>query len=75
MIQGIRSMKPVTPVLLDGEDVNLVQELKKLFSDPQPWLDTPNAQFMGRKPRELLGTEEEEHLRNWIRLVKHGMPT
>jgi hypothetical protein len=62
--------------LLPGEDPDIVEELRKLFdTDPQAWLDTPHEWFWGRKPRELIGTEQESDLRNWIRMVKHGVFT
>jgi hypothetical protein len=54
--------------LLAGENPDIVEELRYLFdADPQPWLDTPNPVFGGRKPRELIDTDEEIELRYWIR--------
>ena len=52
---------------------NIRKELELIFEDPQPWLDTPNSWFGGRKPGDLIGTPDEKHLRNWIGMVKHGL--
>jgi hypothetical protein len=61
--------------LFEDELPDVKEELKLILGDPEPWLDTPNEYFGGRKPREVLGTGEEIHLRNLIRRIKHGMPT
>lgn len=37
-----------------------------------PWLDTPNTLTAARKPRELLGTDEEWIIRDMIMNVRHG---
>jgi hypothetical protein len=66
-------MRPSKIELLDDELPDIVEELKKIFDDPQAWLDTPHEWFWGRKPRELIGTEDESHLRDWIRMVKQGV--
>lgn len=61
--------------LLPGEDPDIVEEMKKIFDDPQPWLDRPIEWLWGKKPREMIGTEDEIHLRHWLRMIKYGIPT
>jgi len=61
--------------LFEDEHPDIIEDLKTVLEDPEPWLDTPNAHFMGSTPRELIGTEREVHLRDWIRRVKHRVPT
>ena len=48
-------------------------ELETIVDNPGLWLDSPNPLFGGRTPGELIGTEDEKLLREWIGSVKHGM--
>ena len=54
-------------------------DLKTLISEvvaqPDQWMDTPNDQLGGKKPRDLIGTDCEERLRELARAIKIGMPT
>lgn len=59
--------------LFDDETSNLGDEVKKVIGNPDDWLDAPNDRFEGRSPRDLIGTKEEQRLRDLIRAVKHGM--
>ena len=61
--------------LLPDEKADLRQEVQDMFADPDYWLDMPNDQLGGRKPRDLIGTEDERHVRNLIRAIKYGMFT
>ena len=38
----------------------------------EDWLTTPNTKFLGRAPEELIGTSEEDALRNLVFLFKDG---
>jgi hypothetical protein len=49
--------------------------VKRIFDDPDSWLDTPNPRTRGQKPRDLIGTDDEWILRNLIRRIKHGIPS
>ena len=51
----------------------LLAELDTLVDNRDLWLNSPNSLFGGRTPGELMGTEEELRLREWIGSVKHGM--
>jgi len=66
--------KPTYKLLAD-EDPDIVEDMKKIFDDPQPWLDRRIDWLWGRKPREMIGTEDEIHVRNWLRMLKYGIPT
>jgi hypothetical protein len=52
------SVTMIDPVLLD--------QVSAFVDDPEAWFETPNEYFEGRKPRELLGTDDETRLRNRI---------
>lgn len=60
--------------LLEGESKDILEELRKVVKEPDCWLDCPNEQFGGVAPRDLLGTTEEELIRDAIRRIKHGVP-
>jgi uncharacterized protein (DUF2384 family) len=51
----------------------ILAELETIVDNRGLWLDTPNPLFGGRTPGDLLGTEDEVLLREWIGSVKHGM--
>jgi hypothetical protein len=61
--------------LLDDESPNVLEDVRKYWgAAAEQWLDSPNAWFDGRKPRELIGTEDEAGIRYLIRAIKTGTP-
>ena len=48
-------------------------ELESVLAEPDRWLNTPNDQFGGRTPLELVGTPDEQLLHEWVGAVKHGI--
>jgi DNA-binding transcriptional ArsR family regulator len=54
-------------------DPNLLYDVGGFVDDPETWFRTPNAEFGGRRPVDLLGTDEEPRLRNRIGAAKLGM--
>jgi hypothetical protein len=55
-------------------EVPPIQELiDRVVDHPQTWLSTPNPQFGGREPRQLIGTGEESKLVNLLRAVDQGL--
>jgi hypothetical protein len=62
-------------VELFDDELPLEEEFKRIFANPEEWLDMPNDQLSGRKPKDLLGTDDEQVLRDLTRRIKHGMPT
>jgi hypothetical protein len=62
--------KPETSVVIDPA---LLEDVEGFVNDAEAWFHTPNPEFEGRKPIELLGTPDEAWLRNRIDMAKHGM--
>jgi len=44
-----------------------------LVDHPEAWLSTPSAHFGGRKPRDLVGTDEEYKLFDLLQAVDQGL--
>ncbi len=59
--------------LLPGEKADLYEEIKDVVPNAVRWLNTPNSLFGGQKPKDLIGTDEEQRLRDVIRAIKYGM--
>ncbi|HZW33241.1 MAG TPA: antitoxin Xre/MbcA/ParS toxin-binding domain-containing protein [Isosphaeraceae bacterium] len=55
------------------ETVDLRTLILNVVPDAEHWMDTPNPHFDLAKPKDLIGTEKEKHLRNLVRAVKNGM--
>ncbi len=50
-----------------------VEELaRELVDQPDRWLDTPNDQLGGARPRDLINTPKEPVLRNLLEAIKYG---
>jgi hypothetical protein len=61
--------------LLPGEKADIREEVAALIAEPEKWLDMPNNQLGGEKPKDLIGTEREQLLRDLLRAIKYGMMT
>jgi len=66
--------------LLEGEKEDIREELKAIFQDADEWidkwLDEPHPQLGGKKPKEFIGSaDQEKPLRDLLRSIKHGMFT
>jgi hypothetical protein len=57
------------------ETCNVESLVREVVADPDKWMDTPNDQLGGNKPRQFVGTPNEVRLRELVRAIKHGMPT
>ncbi len=57
------------------ETLDLHKLIAEVVSNPDKWLDTENDQLGGNKPRNLMGTPNEDQIRALMRAIKHGMPT
>jgi hypothetical protein len=66
---------PMTNGLLPEEDSDIRQDIATVIADAERWLDMPNDQLGGAKPRDLIGTHREQIVRDLVRAIKHGMPT
>jgi hypothetical protein len=47
--------------------------LDAVVDDPQKWLATPSMQFGGRRPAELVGTDEEPKIFDLLHAVEQGL--
>jgi len=54
---------------------DLLKDIEDIFADPQAWLNMPNLRLAGQKPIDLIGTPDEELVRNIIVSIKHGLYT
>lgn len=54
-------------------DSKILDDVSGFVDDAEAWFHSPNPEFGGRKPVELLGTAEEPRLRNRIMAAKLGM--
>jgi DNA-binding transcriptional ArsR family regulator len=54
-------------------DPALLEDVGGLVEDPEGWFRTPNLAFEGRRPIKLLGTPDEQRLRDRILAAKLGM--
>jgi uncharacterized protein (DUF2384 family) len=52
---------------------DLLRDIEDIFADPEAWLNTPLVQLRGRKQIDLIGTPEEELVRNMTEAIKHGL--
>ena len=52
---------------------DLTKLLIELVEQPDAWLSTPCTHFGGRKPRDLVGTDEEHKLIDLLRAVDQGL--
>jgi uncharacterized protein (DUF2384 family) len=62
-----QTSKPSPPTKSD-----LLKDIEDIFADPQAWLNTSFIQLRGRKPIDLIGTPEEELVRNMIGRIRYG---
>ncbi len=60
--------------LLPGEEADIRREVANVVRDADDWLSQPNDQLGGQKPGDLVGTDREQHVRDLLRAIKHGMP-
>jgi hypothetical protein len=61
--------------LLEDESPNILDDISKVFPDPEAWLDAPNSSLGGEKPRDLIGTEREPEVRYLLRGIQDGITT
>ena len=47
--------------------------LASVVEQPEKWMDTPNRQFGGRKPSELVGTADEARIFDLLNAVDQGL--
>ena len=66
-------MRQHASALFPDETPDIYKEVGQIVRDPDHWLAMPNDQLGGRKPKDLIGTDHEQHLRDLLRAIRHGM--
>lgn len=73
-IHPVAAARPFT--LLSDESPDVLEDVKNVIGDEhERWLETPHWWFEGRRPRDVVGTEEEKQLRYLLRQIRYGIPT
>jgi Protein of unknown function (DUF2384) len=70
MVTGLAIATPGNALLPD-EDSDLRAEAGKFFANPDEWLNTPNSNFGGRTPNDLVRDGQAESVRNLLRSLKY----
>jgi hypothetical protein len=65
------AMADTTYPLLPGEHEDIREDVADLVAEPDAWLDTPHPMLAYRKPRDLIGTDQEWMLRDLLRQIKY----
>ena len=60
--------------LFPDEETDIRKEIETLVADPNKWIDMPNTELGGTKPKDLIGTNREQMLRDLLRSIKYGIP-
>ena len=60
--------------LFPDEESDIQKEVEHLIAEPGKWLNAPNSQLGGAKPKDLIGSNREQILRDLLRAIKYGMP-
>jgi hypothetical protein len=66
-------MKTVKRVRDPDETRDMRELVLEVIPDAELWMDTPHNLLGGFKPKDLIGTDKEEPLRNLVRSIKIGM--
>ncbi len=66
-------MPKAASTLFADESADLYHEAARIVADPEVWLQTPHTHLGGERPIHLIGTPQEQRLRDLLRAIKHGM--
>jgi Protein of unknown function (DUF2384) len=61
--------------ILEEESPNIIDDVRKVFPNPDAWLDAPNDSLGGAKPRDLISTQRESEVRYLLRAIEDGITT
>jgi hypothetical protein len=73
MLEETREDKPVLMVDDRAPSPELDKLLHAVVDDPETWLSTPSVQFGGRRPCDLVGTDEEFKIFDLLYAVEQGL--
>jgi hypothetical protein len=68
-------MATASPHHTPDPDPNSLDLIREIVADPQVWMDTPNDQLGGQRPRDLVSTDREERVWDLAQAVKFGLPS
>jgi hypothetical protein len=60
---------PLAAILMRGEHTDIRIDVQELLTNADEWVATPNSKFAGRCPLDLIGTPDEQLLRDTLRSV------
>jgi DNA-binding transcriptional ArsR family regulator len=60
------------PRISKSELRKLIRKVGTVVEDPEEWLNTPNRQFEGRRPIDLIGTDDEIRVHIIIEAAQQG---
>lgn len=60
---------------LDPDRGPLLDLIADVVPDAKVWLQTANSAFGGQAPQQLIGTPQEEQVRDLVLAYKYGIPT
>lgn len=60
------------PGIGKSELKKLIKKVGTVVPDPEDWLNTPNPRFEGRRPIDLIGTDDEIRVHIIIEAARHG---
>jgi hypothetical protein len=64
--------QPLVAVLLPGEHRDIRLDVNDLLANADEWMGTPNTNYAGRRPVDLIGTPDEQLLRDTLRSVLYS---
>jgi hypothetical protein len=71
--EPLRSATDSPVAELQARSPKLDELLAAVIDNPDIWLSTPSVQFGGRRPGELVGTEEEFKIFDILHAVDQGL--
>ncbi len=73
MVRDNRHLESSAAVTAGCPPSDLTALLEMVLDQPNKWLATPNPQFGGREPRDLVGTAEESKIFDLLHAVDQGL--
>ncbi len=60
------------PKISRSELTKLIKKVGTVVEAPEDWLNTPNPQFEGRRPIDLIGTDDEIRVHIIVEAAQQG---
>jgi hypothetical protein len=65
--------KPVKRRRDPDETMDIGKLIREVIPGAEQWMEIPHNLLGGYKPKDLIGTDKEIHLRNLVRSIKLGL--